>query len=169
MFSFAFSRFYLPRDGTKTAHPHACHCYKHLLMGWNEQLAQWRWGGRNNEKKMSHDDKNNVTGWHWHCQWGDRWQQQQGRRPIRRKTTRRTTTTWWQGEPLHDDEDNHYRMMTGTGMDNNMTWQKQQQCMRRRTTRMGQEWKVQVMDPAPYNEEHKKGPKRRCWHLLGRR
>ena len=154
MFSFAFSRFYLPQDDAKMACPHPCHHYEHLLMGWNEQLTQQRWGGHNNEKKMSHNDKNNVTGWHQHQQRGDRQQQQWGRRPTRRKMTRRTTTTQWWGEHWHNDKDNHYRTTTGTGtgMDNDMTWQKWQQCMRRRTMMMGQEWKAQVTDPVPYNE-----------------
>jgi hypothetical protein len=69
-----------------------------------------------------------------------------------------------------DKEDNHHRTTTGmgTGMDNDTTRQKRQRCTRRRTTRMGQEWKAQAMDPAPYDEEHKTGPKRRR-RLLGHR
>ena len=51
--------------------------------------------------------------------------------------------------------------MTGIGMgtDNNTRQQKWQQHMMRGTTRTGEEWKVQAMDPAPYNEECKKGPR----------
>jgi len=67
--SFAFSRFYpcySPQDGAKMAHPHPCHHYKHLIVGWNEQLAQQRWGGCNDEKKTSYNNKNNITGWHQH-------------------------------------------------------------------------------------------------------
>ena len=64
-------------------------------------------------------------------------------------------------EPQHDNEENCHRTMTGIGMgtDNNTRQQKWQQHMTRETTRTGEEWKVQAMDPAPYNEECKKGPR----------
>jgi hypothetical protein len=47
MFSINFSRFhlcYLPQDGTRTAHPHPCHCYKHLLMGWKQAIGMAKTG-----------------------------------------------------------------------------------------------------------------------------
>jgi hypothetical protein len=49
------------------------------------------------------------------------------------------------------------------------TWHRQQQCMMRGTTSMGQEQKVLATDTELYDEEHKKGPKKHWQHLLGHR
>jgi hypothetical protein len=84
-----------------------------------------------------------------------------GQRLTMRRMTRRTTTTWQQGEPQHDDEEppqDDDRDKDRDGQWHNIT--KQQWHTMRGTMRTGQEWKVQAMDPALYDEEHtKKGPR----------
>ena len=64
---------------------------------------------------------------------------------------------------MTDNEDNHRTMTESeTGTDNDTTQLKQQQrwCMMRGMTRMGQEWKAQVMDTAPYDKGHWETPGR---------
>jgi len=74
-----------------------------------------------------------------------------------------------QGMKTDDEEDNHHRSTTGMGMGtgtDDMTRQKWQRHTTRGTTRTGEERKAQAMDPALYDEECKKRPKRRR-RLLG--
>ena len=67
-----------------------------------------------------------------------------------------------QGMKTDEEEDNHHRSTMGMGMgtDNDTTQQKWQRHTMRGTMRMGEEQKAQATDPASYNEECKKGPKR---------
>ena len=66
-----------------------------------------------------------------------------------------------------DEEDNHYtttrrattRRRGQPPQDNDMRQQKRQRHMTRGTTRTGEERKSQATDPAPYDEERKKGPR----------
>ena len=71
-----------------------------------------------------------------------------------------------------DKEDNHHKTMTGTETEmynNNHTTKTVAAVHDEGDDEHGAEQKAQAMDTAPYDEERKKGPKRCCRHLLGRR
>ena len=62
------------------------------------------------------------------------------------------------------DEDNHHKMTTGTEMEtynNNHMTKTVAAAHDEGDNEHGAEQKAQVTDTAPYNEERKKGPKRR--------